>query len=228
MNPLRLEFLSHVRPRTAEANSLSYLDVGCGGGILAESLARLPSTKSVIGLEPAGEVFSVAQAHRRTDPGLVKKLEYRNSTLEEFAEQPNVKPESFDYITLMEVLEHAPNPYSLLNTALPLLKPGGYLLMSTISRRASSYITTKLIAEDILGIVPRGTHDWGKYILPEELVSWAKGAEGVVRESVVVRGCAFVPGLGWRWVGAERRERGWDGWGGGELGNYFVRVQKKA
>ncbi|RPA82848.1 ubiquinone biosynthesis O-methyltransferase, partial [Ascobolus immersus RN42] len=179
MNPLRLQFLSTLPKATTGPNSTTYLDVGCGGGILSESLARLPTTRSVTGLEPGPEVFKIALSHARTDPLFHPskgKLRYLNMSVEAFSA---AAPESVglqaqedkkvDIVTLMEVLEHTPTPRELLGTLFPLVKPGGWLALSTISRTVTSYLTTKLVAEDLLRIVPRGTHDWGKYLRPEEV-----------------------------------------------------------
>lgn len=113
----------------------------------------------------------------------------------------------------MEVVEHVNNPYEFLANCMKHVKPGGWLIGSTIARTWTSYLTTKLIAEDILRIVPRGTHDWGKYLNADELEGFFKTQKGW--ENRQFMGCLYVPGLGWKeMVGAEK------------VGNYFFGVRK--
>lgn len=116
----------------------------------------------------------------------------------------------------MEVIEHVPHPHTFLHSCMSHVKPGGWLCLSTIARTWTSYVTTKLIAEDILNIVPRGTHDWNKYINADELEGFFTrqpgwGAEG----GMIIMGCAYIPGFGWREVK-----------GGERVGNYFFGVRK--
>jgi len=192
---------------------LRFLDIGCGGGILAEALARLPGTESVIAIDPSKEVLSVALEHARQDPMLAgEKLRYINTTIEQLPKELEGQNQ-FDVVTLMEVIEHVPRPSSFLTATMEHVKPGGWLVLSTIARTWTSFLTTKLVAEDILGIVPRGTHDWNKYINAKELREFFEGKEGW--RDVLVMGCVYAPGFGWREVR-----------GGEKVGNYFFGVRR--
>ncbi|CAG9999047.1 unnamed protein product [Clonostachys byssicola] len=213
MNPLRHDFInacldSQPEPRN---ETLSYLDIGCGGGIFAESAARLRSTRSVLAIDPTPSVLAVAKAHARKDPGLGRKLEYRNSSIEQL-EVPQGEGEGYDIVSVFEVIEHIDQPGAFLDKVQPFVKPGGWLVMSTIARTWMSWLTTNLIAEDILKIVPKGTHDWNKYLNEEELRRFFmdKGWN-----SPRVMGVVYVPGLGWKQVrGSEK------------VGNYFFAVRR--
>ncbi|KAG0135941.1 S-adenosyl-L-methionine-dependent methyltransferase [Tuber indicum] len=193
---------------------LCFLDIGCGGGILAEALARLPSTESVVAIDPSKEVLSVALEHARQDPMLTgSKLRYINTTIEQLPKELEGQRNQFDVVTLMEVIEHVPRPSSFLKTTMEHVRPGGWLVLSTIARTWASFLTTKFVAEDILGIVPRGTHDWNKYINAEELREFFKETGGW--GDVIVMGCVYVPRFGWREVR-----------GGERVGNYFLGVRR--
>lgn len=235
MNPLRHDFIDaclRTDPEyTTTTKSLySYLDIGCGGGIFASSAARKPHTSSVTAIDPTPEVIAVAKAQQRSDPALAEpKLTYLNCAIEDLQShrpQP-VLDEQFDIISVFEVIEHITQPSQFLSIALQHLKPGGWLVGSTISRHPVSYLTTKLIAEaPLIGVVPRGTHDWDKYIKPGELKGWFEkqnreqtaddgGVGGPQYGPVKIEGVVYVPVLGWRFVkGSE------------EVGNYFFGVQK--
>ncbi|KAK3316149.1 S-adenosyl-L-methionine-dependent methyltransferase, partial [Apodospora peruviana] len=238
MNPLRHDFINACRSSSQLSSSstlspedtttttnqqqqpqspekLSYLDVGCGGGIFAESAARLPSTQSVTAIDAAPVIISVARAHAAKDPALSSdKLQYINANIETFSSTP----EKFDVISLFEVIEHVDNPAAFLDTCGSLVKPGGWLVLSTIARTWTSWFTTNLVAEDILGIVPKGTHDWNKYINEDELRNHffkSQKTGGWDIDSLKVMGVVYVPGLGWKEVtGSEK------------IGNYFFGIQK--
>ena len=129
------------------------------------------------------------------------------------------QPDQFDVVTLFEVIEHVDSPATFLSHLSSHVKPGGWLVLSTIARTWTSWFTTNLMAEDILGIVPKGTHDWNKYINADELSNYFyKVAEqqGWDMQSLKVQGVVYVPGLGWKEVNGSEK-----------VGNYFLGVQKK-
>ncbi|CAG8728392.1 14796_t:CDS:2, partial [Racocetra persica] len=145
---------------------LRILDIGCGGGVLSESLVRLGA--SVVGADASPENIQIARLHARKDPRLYSgpgTLEYRCITAEKLVE----KGESFDVVCAMEVIEHVNYPAEFLKACAELVKPGGHLFLSTISRTPLSYILTILLAERIFKIVPNGTHDFKNYLRPDEL-----------------------------------------------------------
>lgn len=218
MNPLRHDFIRSClasQPDPAPP-TLSYLDIGCGGGIFAESAARLPSTSSVTAIDPTPRVLEVARAHARRDPSLAGRLTYRQASVEDLAAGPDAAAADaarHDVVTVFEVLEHVDRPEAFLDRVRPLVRPGGWLVMSTIARTWVSWLTTNLLAEDVLRIVPRGTHDWAKYVNDDELRRYFldKGWG-----SPRVMGVVYVPGLGWRPVqGSEK------------VGNYFFAVRRE-
>jgi polyprenyldihydroxybenzoate methyltransferase / 3-demethylubiquinol 3-O-methyltransferase len=217
MNPLRHDFISSClsqngSPPVKAHKHLRYLDIGCGGGIFAESAARLPTTLSVTALDPSPSVYHTAVSHAKTDPALSNTLTYHNIPLESLP-APKSPDDQFDILTLFEVIEHITHPALFLKTCLQHVKPGGWIIISTIARTWASWFTTKFVAEDLVGVVPRGTHDWEKYINAGELKGWfeKEGGWGGVR----VMGVVYVPGLGWREVS-----------GGERWGNYFFGVRK--
>jgi polyprenyldihydroxybenzoate methyltransferase / 3-demethylubiquinol 3-O-methyltransferase len=227
MNPLRFDFLrrlTHDRP----AQQYDYLDIGCGGGIFASAAARHPSSRTVTAIDPTPACIAVAQAQQRRDPALrPPKLNYLNTALEDLPPGADNSLRQFDIITLFEVLEHISDPSAFLLNAAKHLRPGGWIVGSTIARHPLSYITTKLIAEaPIIGVVPPGTHDWNQYINPPELAGWfEKQNEAAVVDAdfpapsrwgpFSTQGVVYVPALGWRVVD------GSEAWG-----NYFFGVQK--
>lgn len=217
MNQMRHPFIQRclASQPTPPPARLRYLDVGCGGGIFAESAARQPTTTSVLGIDPTPEVLAVAEAHKRQDPLLMEegRLTYRNIAIEQLP-LPATPTDAFDVVSCFEVVEHVTSPADFLQRLMPHVKPGGWLVMSTIARTWTSWATTKLVAEDILGIVPKGTHDWNKYLNEDELRGWFAGQQGW--ENSRVMGVVYVPGLGWKEVpGSEN------------LGNYFFAIRKK-
>jgi 2-polyprenyl-6-hydroxyphenyl methylase/3-demethylubiquinone-9 3-methyltransferase len=167
-NPARVNFIVEDvrRWRGAPPDSgrpfqgLAFLDIGCGGGILSEPLARLGA--AVTGIDPVAETVSVAAAHANAQ-GL--PINYRAVTAEDLAAERAV----FDVVIASEVVEHVADLPSFLRTCRALCKPGGIFIVSTLNRTAKSYALAIVAAENVLGLIPRGTHDWKKFIKPEEL-----------------------------------------------------------
>ncbi|KAK1755732.1 S-adenosyl-L-methionine-dependent methyltransferase [Echria macrotheca] len=220
MNPLRHDFITRCLASSSSSSSsssrtpppLRYLDVGCGGGIFAESAARLPTTSSVIAIDPTPSILAVARSHARRDPSLSSKLEYLDATIETLPASDE-KYQNFDVVSCFEVVEHVDNPAAFLERCGQRVRPGGWLVLSTIARTWTSWLTTNFVAEDLLGIVPKGTHDWDKYINEDELRAFFGKREGWGVPVVV--GVVYVPGLGWKEVkGSEK------------VGNYFFGVQR--
>ncbi|WQF83740.1 Putative ubiquinone biosynthesis O-methyltransferase [Colletotrichum destructivum] len=213
MNPLRHAFIRDCLASQPDAPSTParFLDVGCGGGIFAESAARLPDTTAVTAIDPTPGVLAIAKGHARRDPALRGKLEYKAATIETLP-VPAAAADQYDVVSVFEVVEHVSSPAEFLARCEPFVRPGGWLVGSTIARTWVSWLTTNLIAEDLLGIVPKGTHDWRKYIDADELRAMFAGAGW---ETPRVVGVVYVPGLGWREVqGSEK------------VGNYFFGVRR--
>ncbi|KAF2468627.1 ubiquinone biosynthesis O-methyltransferase [Lindgomyces ingoldianus] len=222
MNPLRHTFISRCLDTTPPSTNplpeeLRYLDIGCGGGIFAESAARLRTTASVTAIDPTPDVLAIAEGHKRRDPALMTKgkLTYLNTSIEELP-VPGSEAEKFDVVTLFEVLEHVNAPGPFLESVISNVKPGGWLVLSTIARTWTSWMVTNVVAEDVLGIVPKGTHEWQKYVNEGELREWfaEKGGWGG-NGGVKAMGVVYVPGLGWKEIP-----------GGEAWGNYFFGVRR--
>ena len=220
MNPLRHQFISsclNLKTDSSTSCKRRYLDIGCGGGIFTESAARLQQTEQVLGIDPSEDVIAVAKEHARQDPLLLQHglLEYRVDSIENLP-LPRNQNNMFDVVTLFEVIEHISQPAAFLASCLPHVKPGGWLVVSTIARTWTSWLTTKLIAENILNVVPVGTHDWKRYINEHELETLFLAEEGWgTNGGIISRGCVYVPGLGWKMIN-----------GGEKWGNYFFGVRK--
>lgn len=165
INPLRLNFIN----KAVELNGKTVLDVGCGGGILSESMAVTGAT--VIGIDLGEKALKVAQLHS-LETGVV--VNYRLVAVEKLAEE---MPASFDVVTCMEMLEHVPDPASVILACSRLVKPGGSVFFSTINRNPKAYLFAVIGAEYVLHMLPRGTHDYAKFIKPSELSSWARKAD---------------------------------------------------
>lgn len=144
------------------------LDVGCGGGILSEAMAQRGADTS--GIDMGEAPLKVAKLHG-LESGV--KVNYRRITVEELAEQ---EPESYDVVTCMEMLEHVPDPSSIVRACAKLCKPGGKLFFSTLNRNPKSYLFAIVGAEKVLKMVPDGTHDFDKFIRPSELGTWIRQA----------------------------------------------------
>lgn len=163
INPLRVRFI------TTECGTLSgkrVIDVGCGGGILSEAMARQGA--QVTGIDLGEATIRAAQAHaQRTGLG----IHYQTISVEALAAQ---SPASFDVVTCMEMLEHVPDPASIIRACVALVRPGGHVIFSTLNRHPKAYLFGILAAERLLNLVPAGTHDYARFIRPSELAAWAR------------------------------------------------------
>jgi 2-polyprenyl-6-hydroxyphenyl methylase/3-demethylubiquinone-9 3-methyltransferase len=158
------------------------LDVGCGGGILSEAMAAKGAT--VTGIDLADKALAVAKLHS-LESGIA--VDYRMMSAETLAQE---EPASFDVVTCMEMLEHVPDPASVVRACAALVKPGGAVFFSTINRNPKSYLMAIIGAEYVLNLLPKGTHDYAKLIKPSELATYARQAGLQMHE---VRGMAYQP-----------------------------------
>lgn len=176
INPVRLGFMQ----ATVDLKDKRILDIGCGGGLLSEAMAARGAR--VTGIDPGADSIAVAKQHAGTLP-----VDYRVCTVEAFAAETD---EQFDIITCMEALEHVPDPAGLLTAAAGLLAPGGSLFLSTINRNLRAYLAAVVGAEYLLGLLPKGTHDYARFIRPSELAGWLRACGlGVVS----IRGMHYLP-----------------------------------
>ena len=164
INPLRLNYID----KAISLNGKTVLDVGCGGGILSESMAEKGA--KVTGIDLGEKALKVAQLHS-LESGVA--VDYKFISAEELAEN---SPASFDVVTCLEMLEHVPNPTSVVAACAKLVKPGGHVFFSTINRNPKAYLFAVIGAEYVLNMLPRGTHDYAKFIKPSELASFVRGA----------------------------------------------------
>ncbi len=165
INPLRLEW---INAKAAIAGK-TILDVGCGGGILAESMAKKGA--KVTGIDLSDKALQVARLHS-LESGT--KLDYEKVAVEELASRV---PGTFDIVTCMEMLEHVPSPASIVQACATLVKPGGHVFFSTLNRNPKAYLFAILGAEYLLRLLPKGTHDYAKFITPAELSRFIREAE---------------------------------------------------
>ena len=165
INPLRLDWIDGIAP----LNRQRVLDVGCGGGILAESMAQTGA--DVLGIDLAEKSLQAASAHATSKH--VAGLNYRCISVEELAYE---QPGHFDVVTCMEMLEHVPDPASVVHACATLAKPGGWVFFSTIARTPKAFAMAIVGAEYLLRLLPRGTHRYDKFISPSELVRYARQA----------------------------------------------------
>jgi 2-polyprenyl-6-hydroxyphenyl methylase/3-demethylubiquinone-9 3-methyltransferase len=164
INPLRLDHINRI----AALAGKNVLDVGCGGGILAEAMAARGA--AVTGIDLAEKPLKVAQLHL-LESG--QKVDYRNIAVEELAVEA---PASFDVVTCMEMLEHVPDPAAVVHACATLLKPGGHAFFATLNRNPKSYLFAIIGAEYVLNMLPRGTHDYERFIKPSELSATSRRA----------------------------------------------------
>ena len=165
INPLRLDWIDRISP----LKGTRVLDVGCGGGILADAMARRGA--QVLGIDLAEKSLKVAQLHALE--AQTPSVDYRAVAAEDLAAQ---SPGAFDVVTCMEMLEHVPDPASVVQACAALAKPGGWVFFSTINRNPKSFAMAIVGAEYVLGLVPRGTHEYARLIRPSELMRYCRNA----------------------------------------------------
>lgn len=165
INPLRLDWID----RSAHLADKRVLDVGCGGGLLSEGMATRGA--QVTGIDLSDKPLGVARLHL-LESG--QKVDYRKVSAEDLAAE---MPGAFDVVTCMEMLEHVPNPASTIAACAHLVKPGGMVFFSTLNRNPKAYLLAVVGAEYILGWLPKGTHEYSKFIKPSELARWARQAD---------------------------------------------------
>lgn len=172
INPLRLGWIME----RAALQGRRVLDVGCGGGILADAMARQGA--DVLGIDLATKALRVAQLHALE--AQTPRVQYREVSVEALAAE---QPGSFDVVTCMEMLEHVPDPSSVVRACATLVKPGGHVFFSTLNRNPKSFLFAIVGAEYVLKLLPRGTHEYAKFIRPSELAGYARAAELVLEDT---------------------------------------------
>ncbi|WP_332776886.1 bifunctional 2-polyprenyl-6-hydroxyphenol methylase/3-demethylubiquinol 3-O-methyltransferase UbiG [Polaromonas sp.] len=189
INPLRLGWIEGLTPLTGRR----VLDVGCGGGILADAMARKGA--DVLGIDLATKALKVAQLHALE--AQTEGVEYREISAEALAAE---QPASFDVVTCMEMLEHVPNPASVVKACAALVKPGGHVFFSTINRNAKAFLFAIVGAEYVLNLLPRGTHEYAKLIKPSELAGYCR-ATGLTLQQT--KGMEYNPLTRHYWLSAD-------------------------
>ena len=188
INPLRLGYIDSI----ANIAGKRVLDVGCGGGILSESMSKLGAI--VTGIDLGEKALKVAQLHA-LETGV--NVDYRLIAVEALAEEV---PENYDVVTCMEMLEHVPDPSAVVRACAKLVKAGGHVFFSTINRNPKAYLFAVIGAEYILNMLPRGTHEYEKFIKPSELSAWGRTA-GL--ESQAFKGMSYNPLTQHYWLGED-------------------------
>lgn len=186
INPLRLTWIDEH----ASLEGKKVLDVGCGGGILADAMARKGA--SVTGIDLATKSLRVAQLHA-LETG-TPNIQYREVPVEALAQEC---PDSFDVVTCMEMLEHVPDPYSVIRACATLVKPGGWVFFSTINRNIKAYGLAIVAAEYVLNMLPKGTHEFDKFLKPSEIAAFCRQAGLVMADS---KGLQHNPLTGRYWL----------------------------
>ncbi len=186
LNPVRLRFIQ----QHADIAGKQVLDIGCGGGILSESMAYAGA--KVTGIDAAQEALTVARRHAM-EAGI--KVDYQQQTAEDHAVE---HIDQYDFITCLELLEHVPDPARMVKTCALLVKPGGRIFFSTINRNPKAYALAVIGAEYIMHLLPKGTHDYNKFIKPSELARWARRvqltliAQAGMRYNPIIRGASLT------------------------------------
>jgi len=172
INPLRMNYISQKLNLAGK----TVVDIGCGGGILAEAMAHHGAQVTAIDLADAS--LAVAKLHQ-----LESKLDidYRRISAEDLASE---SPQKYDVVTCLEMLEHVPSPESVVNACKQLLKPGGSVFFSTINRNPKSYLFAIIGAEYVLNLLPRGTHDYARFIKPSELATWCRESDLQLQDQI--------------------------------------------
>ncbi len=189
INPLRLEWIESIAPIAGR----KVLDVGCGGGILTDAMARKEA--DVLGIDLADKALKVAQLHALEAE--TRGVKYRHISVEALADE---QPESFDVVTCMEMLEHVPDSASVVNACAQLVRPGGWVFFSTINRNPKSFLFAIVGAEYVLGMLPRGTHEYRKFIRPSELAGHCRAAKLDLRHT---RGMEYNPATRRYWLSGD-------------------------
>ena len=202
INPLRLDWIQTL----ALLKDKQVLDVGCGGGILSDAMARVGA--HVTGIDLATKSLKVAQLHALETQ--TPNVSYREVSAEDLAAE---KPASFDVVTCMEMLEHVPDPASVVQACATLVKPGGWVFFSTLNRNPQSFLFAIVGAEYVLNLLPKGTHEYAKFIRPSELAAFCRGAGLQTQAS---RGLQYNPLTQRYWLDANTRV------------NYMLATQREA
>ena len=202
INPLRLDWIQTLAPLMGK----QVLDVGCGGGILSDAMARAGA--HVTGIDLATKSLKVAQLHALETQ--TPNVSYREVSAEAFAAE---KPASFDVVTCMEMLEHVPDPASVVRACATLVKPGGWVFFSTLNRNPQSFLFAIVGAEYVLNLLPKGTHEYAKFIRPSELAGFCREAGLQTQAS---RGLQYNPLTQRYWLDANTRV------------NYMLATQREA
>ena len=200
INPLRLDWIDGITPLAGKR----VVDIGCGGGILADAMARKGA--DVLGVDLATKSLKVAQLHALE--AQTPRVRYREVSAEALAAE---QPGSFDVVTCMEMLEHVPEPSSIVRACSTLVKPGGWVFFSTINRNTKAFMMAIVGAEYVLNMLPRGTHEFARFVRPSELMGWCREVELDPRQT---RGLSYNPLTRHYWMNADTSV------------NYLVATQK--
>lgn len=189
INPLRLDWIHQL----SALQGKTVLDVGCGGGILADAMARKGA--KVLGIDLSTKALKVAQLHALE--AQTPDVQYREISAEALAQE---RPGTFDVVTCMEMLEHVPDPASVVRACATLVKPGGWVFFSTLNRSTKSFLFAIVGAEYLLNLLPRGTHEYAKMIRPSELARYCRSADLELRHT---RGMEYNPLTRRYWLSAD-------------------------